>query len=118
MPRWEAGFLCAGGILGMNDTIGKTAGWVLGIGLANVVAFMIGAGILGGSAIPQKLGEAGYYVSNHGRRTEVSATAWHYSSFHKSTLPIAAPPMMLAGLVLVWRQSLKQIKHRQGKDSN
>jgi hypothetical protein len=94
----------------MGEFIDKVAAWMMGIGLANIVAFMIGAGIIGGDSRPSKPGETGYYVSNRGHRREVSALVWHYSSLHKSAVRITTPPLMLGGLFLVWRRSLKQTK--------
>jgi hypothetical protein len=96
----------------MGKLIGKIAGWMVGISIANGMAFLIGTAILGGDSAPRKPGETGYYVSNHGRRTEVSALAWHYSFYHKVTVLITIPPVMLGGIVLVWRQSLNQMRER------
>ena len=43
---------------------------------------------------------------------EVSALAWHYSFYHKVTVLITIPPVILGGIVLVWRPSLNQMRER------
>ena len=52
------------------------------IALFNFLAFLIGCAALGGDALNGKSEGGRYYVSNHGKLTEVSESAFTYSEIH------------------------------------
>jgi len=52
------------------------------IGIVNFVSFFIVALCIGGDAVGNPPQDGRYYVSEHGRRTEVSRSVYEYSLFH------------------------------------
>jgi hypothetical protein len=69
-------------------------------GLANFVAFLVGALYLGGDAANGKAVDGHYFLSNHGYLTEVSHTLFAYSEWHVRSLLITHPLAMLCGWLL------------------
>ena len=52
------------------------------IGIANFVGFVVVALCIGGDAVGNPPRDGRYYVSEHGRRTEVSRSVYEYSLIH------------------------------------
>jgi hypothetical protein len=69
------------------------------VAAVNFVAFLIGTAALGGDAVNGKVKGGRYYVSNHGKLTEVSKAAFTYSRFHVYTLFVTHPMAILCALL-------------------
>jgi hypothetical protein len=67
--------------------------------LANFVVFVVVAIMLGGDALGGKTEGGRYFLANHGRLTEVSATAFAYSRYHALSIFITHP----IAFVAAWR---------------
>ena len=72
----------------MNRRVLLCIGW---LGMANFVAFAIGALLIGGDAVSGMVQDGHYFVRNHGRLTEVSASVFHYSLWHARSLWVTHP---------------------------
>jgi thiosulfate reductase cytochrome b subunit len=59
--------------------------WVVFAGVANFLIFVMVAIYLGGNALGGESGAGRYFVSEHGRLTEVSRAAYLYSQWHART---------------------------------
>jgi hypothetical protein len=73
------------------------------VGIANFLVFWVVAGMIGGDALSGKVEGGRYYLSSHGRLTEVSAELYTYSLWHTRSIFITHPLAILAGL-LEWLQ--------------
>jgi hypothetical protein len=71
------------------------------ISLLNGVAFFVHVSVLGGSAMNGRIENGKYYVGEHGRYTEVSATAFERSRWHERSAIATTALMLLAGGVWV-----------------
>jgi hypothetical protein len=71
------------------------------IGLANFAAFFTVSVAIGGDAISGRVEAGRYYVSNHGRLTEVSPEVWEYSRWHAVITWAASVLATLAMAVMV-----------------
>ncbi len=71
-----------------------------GIGLANLLAFVGVAAIIGGSALLGKVEGDQHYVGDHGRFRLVSAPIYWYSVIHGATQLITFPLLLIASLKL------------------
>lgn len=69
------------------------------VAVVNFVAFLIGVAALGGDAVNGAMEGGRYYVSDHGKRTEVSEAAFTYSEVHFCTLLVTHAMAMICGLV-------------------
>lgn len=65
------------------------------LAVLNFAAFWIGSDLLGGDAWNGKVENGHYYLSNHGRLTEVSAGVFTYSLWHVRSLFVTQPLAML-----------------------
>lgn len=72
---------------------------VFAVAIINFVAFMIGSAALGGDALNGTSEGGLYYVSDHGKRTEVSAAAFTYSRLHGFSLLITHPLAMFCAIL-------------------
>ena len=68
-------------------------------GLANFAAFVAVAIYLGGDALNGTVRDGHYYVSQHGKDTEVSAQTFFYSRAHAQSVFITHPLAILAAIV-------------------
>jgi hypothetical protein len=75
------------------------------IGLIDFGAFCIHSTLLGGSASDDNLDGNHYFVSEHGRRTEVSKSAYDRIKLHERTVWISFPIALVAGLIFGALQS-------------
>ncbi len=73
---------------------------MVGLGMVNFVSFAIESAKLGGDALNGFEKDGRYYVSNHGRNTEVSHSAWLWSRVHAASVFVSHPLAMI-GMVLV-----------------
>jgi hypothetical protein len=55
---------------------------VYAIWLLNFISFLVGAATIGGDAVNGKAEAGRFYVSDHGKLTEVSRAVFTYSRFH------------------------------------
>lgn len=69
------------------------------IALINFAIFVMVAVNIGGDAISGKVENGRYYLSNHGKLTEVSPAVWQYSKIHAISVWITHP-LGLAGAAL------------------
>ena len=63
------------------------------------MAFWFAAVALGGDAVSGKAEAGHYYLSNHGRLTEVSGQVFTYSRVHTYSVFITHPLALLAGFI-------------------
>ena len=61
------------------------------LALVNFFAFVVVALALGGDALNGKAVDGVYYLSNHGKLTEVSRGVWNYSYWHTISIFITHP---------------------------
>ncbi len=66
------------------------------LGILNFVAFFIVSSLLGGDAMNGKVEAGRYFVSSHGRLTEVTADVFTFSLWHVRSLFVTHPLAMLA----------------------
>ena len=52
------------------------------IAFVNFIAFWLIAVYLGGDAVNGKIADGHFYLSSHGKLTEVSEALWNYSRWH------------------------------------
>ena len=69
------------------------------IGLANFAVFVGVASYLGGDAVNGMVEKGHYYVSSHGKDTEVSRKVYLYSRAHARSVWVTHPLAILAALV-------------------
>jgi hypothetical protein len=73
-------------------------GWLLClVGAVNFMVFFVVALCIGGDAINGKVENGRYYLSSHGRLTEVSPRVWQYSRFHTISVWITHPLAIFGG---------------------
>ncbi len=70
------------------------------VAMINFIAFMIISVKIGGDAISGKAEQGHYYLSEHGRETEVSYPVYLYSYIHTISVLITHPLALLAGFFL------------------
>lgn len=61
------------------------------IAILNFMTFWIVALVIGGDAVSGKVLGGHYYVSSHGKLTEVSPRVWHYSRAHTISVWVTHP---------------------------
>jgi hypothetical protein len=69
------------------------------LGWLNFMAFWFAAVALGGDAVSGKSEAGHYYLSSHGRLTEVSGPVFAYSRVHTYSVFVTHPLALLAGLI-------------------
>lgn len=80
--------------------------WIIALGLANLTAYTVVYGLIGGDAINGGIEEGRYYLRGHflrglqGERTEVSQATWLYSGVHSLTIPLTGAGILLALFIL------------------
>jgi hypothetical protein len=80
--------------------IARVAGLILlVVGVLNFIAFAVHCAMLGGSAGNGTVRDGRYFVSEHGKETEVSQTTFYWSSLHSKSVFISHPLAMI-GLIL------------------
>lgn len=70
-------------------------------GLSNFIVFWIVSSAIGGDALNGEVVDGRYYVSNHGRLTEVSRGMWVYLWYHGWSTDVTHLLAFLAFLVMV-----------------
>jgi len=88
-------------------------GLAIALGILNFVAFGIVATCLGGDAVNGRHENGHYFLSSHGKRTEVSAAVFNYSRVHVYSVFITHPLAILSGIIL----GSMERKNRTGKDA-
>ena len=87
----------------MSDKIKlRICGIIFTLGLVNFALFFIGAIYLGGDAINGKVVDGQYFLTSHGRYTEVSAGISNYSKWHVYSTWVTHPLAFAAGF-WYWR---------------
>jgi hypothetical protein len=92
------------------NIIGRT---LLFIAIINSTAFWIIAVSIGGDAISGKAEGGRYYLSSHGKLTEVSSPVWHYSRVHTISVWITVPLAIFGGGGLMALTRWLQRPHNQ-----
>ena len=69
-------------------------------GLCNFLAFWVAAVYLGGDAVNGKALEGHYFLSSHGRLTEVGRSVFTYSRCHVFSIFITHPLAMVCAFLL------------------
>ena len=77
------------------------------IGILNFASFFIIALVIGGDAVNGKVENGKYYVSEHGRDTEVSRSVFEYSRFHAHFVWVTHP-LALIGILFLYCEHEKQ----------
>ena len=85
----------------MKKTLSILGAILLSIAFINFAVFWIVAVCIGGDAISGKAENGHYYVSSHGKPTEVSSRVWHYSRVHTRSVWITHPIGLLGGAALM-----------------
>jgi hypothetical protein len=97
----------------------KIATAILILCVCNFVAFGVGSLIIGGSSANGYKKEGRFFVSEHGKDTEVTEQTWNYSLWHSRSLILTHPLAMALLLILgaKWDQKRKnQIRLVSGGD--
>ena len=79
------------------NTLGMT---LFIVAMVNFTVFWIAGVLLGGDAIGSKIHNGRYYLSSHGKYTEVSHGVWVYSKIHAISVWITHPLGILGGVGL------------------
>ncbi|WP_428484515.1 hypothetical protein [Rhodopila sp.] len=77
---------------------------VVAVAIVNFIAFVIIAILIGGDAWNGKMENGRYFVANHGRLTEVSASVFTYSLWHVRCLFVTHLFGMVAGGWIAFRR--------------
>lgn len=87
---------------------------ILVICILNFIAFIIVSMVIGGSAPNGYEKDGKYFLSEHGKETEVTKQVWDYSLWHTRSLIITHPLAMILTLILgmKWNEKRKQ-KNKQ-----
>ena len=84
---------------------GGIGGALFAVAIMNFLAFSVHTSYLGGSAIRGKRVEGRYYVSNHGRYTEVTEQQWRAVRAHEITVYVTHPlGLIVGGALLAYAQ--------------
>lgn len=97
----------------------KIATAILILCVCNFVAFAVGSLIIGGSSANGSKKEGRFFVSEHGKDTEVTEQTWNYSLWHSRSLILTHPLAMALLLILgvKWDQKRKN-KTEQASDGD
>jgi hypothetical protein len=87
----------------------KIATAILILCVCNFVAFGVGSIIIGGSSANGYKKEGRFFVTDHGKDTEVTEQTWNYSLWHSRSLILTHPLAMALLLILgvKWDQKRK-----------
>jgi hypothetical protein len=77
------------------------------VALVNFVSFVCIAQWIGGDALNGYTAGGHYFLSNHGKLTEVSGTVFEYSRWHALSMFVTHPAALLVGWQ--WRRSAKAV---------
>jgi hypothetical protein len=80
---------------------------LIAIGILNFLSFCIIAMSIGGDAVDGRIDGGRYFVSAHGRDTEVSRSAFEYSRFHARSVWVTHP-LAFCGFVLLFAEHEKR----------
>jgi hypothetical protein len=80
---------------------GRVAGVLFVVAFVNFLAYTVHSGNLGGSAGDYKRDEGRYYVSAHGRHTEVTEDQWRAVRAHQIAVFVTHPLALLVGVPLM-----------------
>ena len=88
----------------------KIATAILILCVLNFIAFAVGSMVIGGNADTRITSEEKYYVSNHGKRIEVTEQVWNYSYWHARTIIVTHPLAIILFLILgqKWQEQRKR----------
>ena len=75
---------------------------VFTIAWVNSVAYWSVAVAIGGDAFSGKVENGHYFLSSHGRLTEVSPDVWRYSRIHTVSTWVVHPVGIVVGCGLMW----------------
>lgn len=87
----------------------KIATAILILCVCNFVAFGVGSIIIGGSSANGFKKDGRFFVTDHGKDTEVTEQTWNYSLWHSRSL-ILTHPLAMALLIILgvkWDQKRK-----------
>jgi hypothetical protein len=82
------------------QTIKVFCGVAIAAGIVNFFAFAIIAACLGGDAVNGRSVGGHYFLSSHGKKTEVSEAVFNYSRIHVYSVWITHPLALLSGFIL------------------
>lgn len=85
---------------------------VIAIGFINFFAFIAHVGLLGGDALNGHQSDGRFYISNHGRVTEVSEEDWRRNRLHGISVFLTHPLCMAAMLFLAIKDKLPKMVYR------
>ena len=77
------------------------------IGMLNYASFVIIAFFIGGDAVRNPPEDGRYYVSEHGRRTQVSRSVYEYSLFHAHSV-WGTHPLIVFGAYMLYGEKQKR----------
>jgi hypothetical protein len=80
------------------------------VAVLNFVAYLIVTSQIGGDAINGGEQAGHFYLSAHGRRTEVSRSTYMFSRYHTYSLWITHPLAMICGFLYVKLENDKRAK--------
>jgi hypothetical protein len=80
------------------------------VGVLNFASFWVIALIVGGDAVGNPPQDGRYFVSEHGRRTEVSRSVYEYSLFHARSVWVTHPLALLGGVLLYCEDQKRKAK--------
>jgi len=83
---------------------------LVAIGILNFASFIIVALAIGGDAVNGKTEGGRYYLSEHGRDTEVSRSVFEYSRFHVYSVWVTHPLAMFGGYLLYCEKKKQKAK--------
>jgi len=88
----------------------KTATVILILYILNFFGFFVGSMMIGGSSANGFMEDGRYFVSEHGRNTEVTEQIWNYSLWHSRSLFVTHPLAMILILILgtKWDENRKK----------
>ncbi|HEY1683599.1 MAG TPA: hypothetical protein VGG19_02455 [Tepidisphaeraceae bacterium] len=92
----------------------KLGAILFGIAWINFMVFWVVAVVIGGDALNGEVENGHYFVSSHGRLTEVSEKMWHFSRAQEISVWITHPIGLVLGGGLMWLGS-RRVK--QGVES-
>ena len=83
---------------------------LIAVGILNFTSFWAISLVIGGDAVGNAPENGRYYVSEHGRRTQVSQAVYQYSLFHAHSVWGTHPLALLAGLILMSEDKKRNLK--------
>jgi hypothetical protein len=95
----------------LNRTVRGICVAAVVVGFLNFAVFWITAVALGGDAYAGGHQGSHYFLSSHGRLTEVSEAVWQYSRIHSASVWVTHPLALLCGFLLV-----RELQHGRSPD--